>query len=438
MTPGEPFAILAVMGMTLTEKLLAAHAGRAVVEPGEFIIARVDVVMGNDGSTAGALPVWRAMGATRVFDPERVAIVLDHFVPTKDIQAANLLQPVRQWVRAQGIRHFFDEGRTGIAHTILPEQGLVVPGDLMVGGDSHSCTNGALGAFATGVGSTDLASVLALGEVWLRVPASQKFVYHGTPPRWVMGKDLILATIGRIGIDGALYRAMEFAGPTIATLSMSERLTICNMAIEAGAKSGIIAPDAVTIDYVRERAKRPWRLYASDPDARYAEIHELDVGTLRPQVAKPFSPDNVAPVEEVAGTALDQVFLGSCTNGKLEDLRVAAEVLRGKKVHPDTRMIVIPASQWIYAQALREGLLEVFVEAGAAVSTPTCGACFGGHMGILAADEVCLSTTNRNFVGRMGHPTAKVYLANPAVAAASAVKGAIASPEEVSAPAGAR
>jgi 3-isopropylmalate/(R)-2-methylmalate dehydratase large subunit len=419
------------MGLTITEKILAAHAGRSGVEPGEFIVARVDVVMGNDGSTAGALRVWREIGAPRVFDPERVAIVFDHFVPHKDIQAADLLQPVRRWVREQGIRHFFDEGRNGIAHTILPEQGLVGPGDVMVGGDSHSCTNGALGAFATGVGSTDLASVLALGEVWLKVPASQKFVYHGTPGRWVMGKDLILATIGRIGIDGALYQAMEFAGPTIAGLSMSDRLTMCNMAIEAGAKSGIIAPDPVTHAYVEGRAKRSWALHASDPDARYAAVHELDVAGLPPQVAKPFSPDNVAPVEEVAGTPLDQVFLGSCTNGKLEDLRVAAAILRGHTVHPYTRLIVIPASQWIYIQALKEGLLEVFAEAGAAVSTPTCGACFGGHMGVLAAGEVCLSTTNRNFVGRMGHPTARVYLANPAVAAASAIQGAIALPDQV-------
>lgn len=429
MTQSGAWAILCPMGMTITEKILAAHAGRTVVEPGEFIVAKVDVVMGNDGSTAGALAVWKQIGAERVFDPERVAIVFDHFVPNKDIQAANLLTPVRHWVRQQAIRHFFDEGRTGIAHTILPEQGLVGPGDLMVGGDSHSCTNGAVGAFATGVGSTDLASILALGEVWLKVPVSQRFVYHGTPGPFVMGKDLILATIGRIGIDGALYQAMEFAGPTMSGLSMSDRLTMCNMAIEAGAKSGIIAPDGITLDYVRGRAKRPWRVYASDPDARYAALHEFDVGDLRPQVAKPFSPDNVVPVDEVAGTPLDQVFLGSCTNGKLEDLRIAAGLLRGKKVHPDTRMIVIPASQWIYRQALKEGLLEIFAEAGAAVSTPTCGACFGGHMGVLGAGEVCLSTTNRNFVGRMGDPTAKVYLANPAVAAASAVRGVITVPE---------
>ncbi len=419
------------MGLTITEKILAAHAGKAGVDPGEFIIAKVDIVMGNDGSTAGALPVWRRLGAERVFDVDRVAVVFDHFVPNKDVQAANLLRGIREWVRQQGIAHFFDEGRTGIAHTLLPEQGLVGPGDLMVGGDSHSCTNGALGAFATGVGSTDLASVLALGEVWLRVPASVKFIYHGTPGRFVMGKDLILATIGRIGIDGALYQAMEFTGPTITGLSMSERLTMCNMAIEAGGKSGIIAADAVTLAYVRGRAKRPWTLYASDPDARYAAVHEFDAAALRPQVAKPFSPDNVVAVDQVAGTPVDQVFLGSCTNGKLEDLRIAAALLRGRKVHRETRLIVIPATQWIYTQALKEGLLEVFAEAGAAVSTPTCGACFGGHMGVLGADEVCLSTTNRNFVGRMGHPTAKVYLANPAVAAASAMRGVITAPDEI-------
>jgi 3-isopropylmalate/(R)-2-methylmalate dehydratase large subunit len=417
--------------MTITEKILAAHAGLPRVEPGEFLTARVDVAMGNDLSTAGAIAVLEQMGARKVFDPERVVIVFDHIVPAKDIQAADLLRGVRQWVRAQGIRHFFDEGRQGIAHVVLPEQGLALPGDLLIGGDSHSCTYGAVGAFATGVGHTDLAGVLALGEIWLRVPPSIKFVYHGAPGPWVMGKDLILATIGRIGIDGARYQAMEFTGPAVAALGMSERLTMCNMAIEAGAKSGIVPPDEVTLAYVRDRARRPWTVHASDPDARYAAVHDLDITGLRPQVARPFSPDNVVPVEEVAGTPLDQVFIGSCTNAKLEDLRVAARILRGKKAHPGTRLIVIPASTWIWNQALREGLLEVFAEAGAAISTPTCGACFGGHMGILGAGEVCLSTSNRNFVGRMGHPTARAYLANPAVAAASAVLGRIAAPEEV-------
>lgn len=419
------------MGMTITEQILAAHAGRSAVEPGEFVTVRVDLVMGNDLSTAGAIGVLREMEARRVFDPRKVAIVLDHVVPAKDIQAAGLLGAVRAWVREQGIAEFYDEGRQGIAHIVLPEQGLVGPGDLVIGGDSHSCTYGAVGAFSTGVGHTDLAGVLALGETWLKVPASMRLTYHGTPGRWIMGKDLILATLGRLSIDGALYRAMEFTGPVVERLAMSDRLTMCNMAIEAGGKSGIIAPDEVTLAYVRGRAKRPWTVYRSDPDAVYAAEHDFDVTGLRPQVARPSSPDNVCAVDEVAGTRLDQVFLGSCTNAKLEDLRVAAAILRDRKVHPDTRLIVIPATTWIWQQALREGLLETFTAAGAVVSTPTCGACFGGHLGILGKDEVCLSTSNRNFVGRMGDPTAQAYLANPAVAAASAIKGAIADPEEV-------
>jgi len=419
------------MGMTITEKIIAAHAGKARVEPGEFVTARVDLVMGNDGSTAGAVSVLKELGAERVFDPDRIVVVLDHFVPAKDIQAATMIDRVRQWVKAQGIRQFYGEGRNGISHIILPEQGLVGPGDLVIGGDSHTCTYGAIGAFSAGVGSTDLAVTMALGEIWLRVPPSIRFVYHGTPGRWIMGKDLILLTVGRISIEGALYQAMEFGGPVIGQLGISDRLTMCNMAIEAGGKSGIIEPDDTTLQYVRGRARRPWTVHRSDPDACYAAEYDFDITSLRPQVAKPFSPDNVAPVDEVAGVALDQVFLGSCTNAKLEDLRVAATLLRGKKVHPETRLVVIPASQWIWTQAAKEGLLEVFAEAGAAVSAPTCGACFGGHMGVLGPDETCLSTSNRNFVGRMGHPTAKVYLANPAVAAASAIKGAIASPEEV-------
>lgn len=419
------------MGLTITEKILAAHAGKTAVEPGEFIVARPDMVMGNDLSTAGAIGVLREMGAQKVFDPEKVVVVFDHVVPAKDVEAATLLRGVRDWARAQGIAHFFDEGRQGIAHIVLPEQGLALPGDLIIGGDSHSCTYGAVGAFSAGVGHTDLAGVLALGETWLRVPASIRLVYHGTPGPWIMGKDLILATIGKIGIDGARYQAMEFAGPVVSALGMSERLTMCNMAVEAGAKSGVIAPDEVTLAYVRARARRPWTVYRSDPDARYAAERDFDVTGMRPQVAQPFSPGNVVPVDEVAGTPLDQVFIGSCTNAKLEDLRIAAQILRGKKAHPQTRLIVIPASTWIWNQALKEGLLEAFAAAGAAISTPTCGACFGGHMGILGAGEVCLSTSNRNFVGRMGHPTARSYLANPAVAAASAIKGAIAAPEEV-------
>ena len=419
------------MGMTITEKILAAHAGQRVVEPGEFIRARVDMAMGNDLSAAGAVSVFGKMGARRVWDPEKVAVIFDHVVPAKDIAAANLLGTVRRFVREQGIAHFYDEGRNGIAHIIMTEQGLCGPGDLVIGGDSHTCTYGALGCFSTGVGHTDLAGVWALGEVWLKVPASIKIVYHGARGPYVMGKDLILATIRRLTIDGALYQAMEFTGPTLARLGMSERLTICNMAIEAGAKSGIIPPDDVTLEYVTGRAKRPWTVYDSDADARYAAEVDIDAGRLRPQVARPFSPDNVVPVDEVAGVKLDQVFIGSCTNAKLEDLRIAAAILKGRKAHPFTRLIVIPASTWIWQQALKEGLLEIFADAGAAVSTPTCGACFGGHMGILAKGEVCLSTSNRNFVGRMGDPGSQSYLCNPAVAAASAVKGQIAAPEEI-------
>ena len=419
------------MGMTISEKILAAHCGAAAVEPGEFIRARVDMAMGNDLSAAGAVGVFARIGASHVWDPAKIAVIFDHIVPAKDIAAANLLTAVRRFVKEQGIVNFYDEGRNGIAHIIMPEQGLCGPGDLVIGGDSHTCTYGALGCFSTGVGHTDLAGVWALGEVWLKVPASLKVVYHGEPGRYVMGKDLILATIGRLTIDGALYQAMEFTGPTLAGLGMSERLTICNMAIEAGAKSGIIPPDQITLQYVTGRATRPWTVYTSDPDARYTAEVDIDAGRLRPLVAKPFSPDNVVPVDEVAGVKLDQVFIGSCTNAKLEDLRIAAAMLKGRKAHPFTRLIVIPASTWIWQQALKEGLLEIFADAGAAVSTPTCGACFGGHMGILGKGEVCLSTSNRNFVGRMGDPRSQSYLANPAVAAASAIKGQIAAPEEV-------
>jgi 3-isopropylmalate/(R)-2-methylmalate dehydratase large subunit len=417
--------------MTITEKIIAAHAGRERVDPGEYVTVKVDLVMGNDLSTAGAIGVLKKMEARRVFDPAKIVVVLDHLAPAKDIEAATMLRGVRGWVREQGITAFYDEGRQGIAHVILPEQGFVAPGDLVIGGDSHTCTYGAVGCFSAGVGHTDLAGVMALGETWLKVPPSIRFVYRGAAGRYFMGKDLILATLGRIGIEGARYQAMEFTGPVIAAMGMSERLTICNMVIEAGGKSGIIAPDEITLGYVRGRARRPWTVHRSDPDARYAAEHEFDVTGMRPQVARPYSPDNVVPVDEVAGVKLDQVFIGSCTNAKLEDLRIAAQILKGRKAHPYTRLIVVPASTWIWQQALKEGLLEIFSEAGAVVSTPTCGACFGGHMGVLGRDEVCLSTTNRNFVGRMGHPTAQSYLANPAVAAASAIRGEIAAPEAV-------
>jgi len=419
------------MSMTITEKILAAHAGKDRVSPGELINCRLDLAMANDVTSPVAIKEFSKLGLDRVFDPERVVLVPDHFTPNKDIKSSELALCVREFARSYGITNYFEVGKMGIEHCLLPEQGLVLPGDLVIGADSHTCTYGALGAFATGVGSTDLAAGMALGECWFKVPESMKFVYHGKMRPWVGGKDLILYTIGDIGVDGALYRAMEFTGEAISDLSIEGRLTMCNMAIEAGAKNGIVAPDEKTKAYVEKRAKRPYRFYYSDPDASYVEVKEYDVSQIEPQVAFPHLPENSRPVSEAQGIELDQVVIGSCTNGRIEDLRVAAKILKGRKVHPRLRVIIIPGTQEIYLQALREGLLETFVEAGAVVSTPTCGPCLGGHMGILAKGEKALSTTNRNFVGRMGHPESEVYLCGPAVAAASAVTGMITHPEEV-------
>ncbi len=419
------------MSLTITEKILAAHAGKDRVSPGELINCRLDLAMANDVTAPVAIKEFSKLGLDRVFDPERVVLVPDHFTPNKDIKSAELALCVREFARSYGITNYFEVGKMGIEHCLLPEQGLVLPGDLVIGADSHTCTYGALGAFATGVGSTDLAAGMALGECWFKVPESMKFVYHGKMRPWVGGKDLILYTIGDIGVDGALYRAMEFTGEAISDLSIEGRLTMCNMAIEAGAKNGIVAPDEKTKAYVEKRAKRPYRFYYSDPDASYVEVKEYDVSQIEPQVAFPHLPENSRPVSEAQGIELDQVVIGSCTNGRIEDLRVAAKILKGRKVHPRLRVIIIPGTQEIYLQALREGLLETFVEAGAVVSTPTCGPCLGGHMGILAKGEKALSTTNRNFVGRMGHPESEVYLCGPAVAAASAVTGMITHPEEV-------
>ena len=419
------------MSMTITEKILAAHAGLERVEPGQLVSVRVDLVLGNDITAPMAIQEFRRIGVERVFDPERVVLVPDHFVPNKDIKSAEQAKVVREFAREQGLTHYYEVGRMGIEHCLLPEQGLVAPGELIIGADSHTCTYGALGAFATGVGSTDLAAAMALGEIWLKVPPTIKFVYHGQLPPWVGGKDLILYTIGKIGVDGARYKAMEFTGPVIEGMSMDGRLTMANMAVEAGAKNGIVPPDGVTLRYIEGRVKRPYRLYHSDPDARYEEVYEFDVSGLEPQVAFPHSPANVRPISEVGLVEIHQAVIGSCTNGRLEDLREAARVLKGKKVHPYVRLIVIPGTQEVYRAALREGLIEIFLEAGAAVSTPTCGPCLGGHMGILAAGERCIATTNRNFVGRMGHPESEVYLSGPAVAAASAVLGRIAAPWEV-------
>ena len=419
------------MPMTITEKILAAHAGREEVHPGELINVKVDLVLGNDITAPVAIREFARTGVTEVFDRERVALVPDHFVPNKDIKSAEQAKILRDFARRQGLTHYFEVGRMGIEHCLLPEQGLVGPGDLVIGADSHTCTYGALGAFSTGVGSTDLAAAMALGETWLKVPETLKFVYYGELPPWVGGKDLILYTIGRIGVDGALYMAMEFTGPAVESLSMDGRLTMANMAVEAGAKNGIVPPDEITRRYVEGRAKRPYKFYQSDPDAAYARVYEFDVSKLEPQVAFPHLPANVRPVSEAGEVRIDQAVIGSCTNGRMEDLRLAARVLQGKKVHPDVRLIVIPGTQDIYRAALQEGLVEIFLDAGAAVSTPTCGPCLGGHMGILAKGERCVATTNRNFVGRMGHPQSEVYLSNPAVAAASAVLGRIADPREV-------
>jgi len=419
------------MGMTITEKILAAHAGLDEVVPGQIINARADVALGNDITAPLAIKAFRKIGATKVFDRDKVILVPDHFTPNKDIQSAEQCRLMREFAQEQGLTHYLEVGRMGIEHALLPEMGLVGPGYLVIGADSHTCTYGALGAFATGVGSTDLAATMATGEIWLRVPETIKFVYTGHRQPWVSGKDLILYTIGAIGVDGALYKAMEFTGEAIRNLDMSGRFTMANMAIEAGGKNGIFHPDEITLEYVRGRMEKGYTLYESDKDAHYAEVREYDVSKIEPQVACPSSPANVQGARALTGVKIDQAIIGSCTNGRLEDLRIAAHIIRGKKVAPYVRLIVIPATQEIYLQALREGLLEVFVEAGGAVSTPTCGPCLGGHMGVLGAGEVAIATTNRNFVGRMGHPTSHVYLSNPAVAAASAIKGEITHPEEV-------
>ena len=419
------------MPMTISEKILAAHCGRPQVTPGELVEARLDFVFANDITAPLAIRVFREAGGERVFDPERVAMIPDHFVPNKDIPSAMQAKEMREFALAQRLPHYFEVGRMGIEHVLLPEQGLVLPGEVIIGADSHTCTYGALGAFATGVGSTDLGAALVTGTTWFRVPESIRFAYRGEPEAWVGGKDLILYTIGRIGVDGARYKAMEFTGPLIERLSMSERFTMSNMAVEAGAKVGIIAPDAVTEAYVRGRARRAYTFFRSDEDAVYEAVHTWDLSGLEPQVACPHRPDNVRGVSGLREVRIDQSVIGSCTNGRLEDLRIAAGILKGRKVAPHVRCIVIPGSPEVYRQALAEGLIQVFMDAEAAVSTPSCGPCLGGYMGVLAAGERAVSTTNRNFVGRMGHVASEVYLASPAVAAASAVAGSIAHPGDV-------
>jgi 3-isopropylmalate/(R)-2-methylmalate dehydratase large subunit len=418
--------------MTMTEKILARASGREQVGPGDLVLAKIDFAMGHDLTIPPSGKIMREqMGAEKVWDPKRVAVVQDHFQPAKDAASATLGRLTREFARDMGIKWYFEVGQGGICHTVLPEKGLVLPGELVVGADSHSCTYGALNNFATGIGSTDLACVLALGELWFRVPETLKFVYHNRLSEWVESKDLILHVIGRIGVDGARSKAMEHTGEALTHIDMEGRLTMTNMAIEAGAKNGIMGYDEVTAEYLQSRAQRPYEPVASDPDAGYEKVFEIDAEQVPITLARPMSPDNTAPLEEVAGTRLDQVFIGSCTNSRITDLRRAATVLEGRHVAPWVRLIITPSSHEVATMAEREGLIGTFLRAGAAWTTETCGACLGGHQGVLGEGEVCLSTTNRNFPGRMGDPKALVYLSNPVVAAASAVAGEIVHPKEV-------
>ena len=417
--------------MTITEKILAAHAGLPEVEPGQLINCKLDLVLANDVTAPISIKEFAKIGVEKVWDPTKIALVPDHYTPNKDIKSAEQAKMVREFARAQGITHYYEIGCMGVEHALLPEQGVVGPGDVIIGADSHTCTYGALGAFATGVGSTDAAAGMATGEAWFKVPASIKFNLTGKLGPWVSGKDIILHIIGMIGVDGALYQAMEFTGDTIEGLGMDDRMTICNMAIEAGGKSGIIAVDDTTRTYIEGRFERPPVEYFSDSDAEYARVYEIDAADIVPTVAWPHLPSNTRPAAESRDVWVDQVVIGSCTNGRIEDLRIAASILKGRKVHENVRLIVIPATQKIYREAMHEGLFDIFLDANAAVSTPTCGPCLGGHMGILAAGERAVATTNRNFVGRMGDPTSEVYLASPAVAAATAVAGHIALPEDL-------
>jgi len=419
------------MPMTITEKILAAHAGKETVTPGELIQVNVDLALANDITAPLAINVFHDLEARDVFDRERIALVPDHFVPNKDIESAQQVKLTREFARKHRIKHFFELGETGIEHVILPEKGLISPGDLVIGADSHTCTYGALGAFSAGVGSTDLGAILATGRTWLKVPATIKLVYEGRLPQWVGGKDLILYTLGLLGVEGAVYRSLEFTGEVIGRLSMPHRFTMANMAVEAGAKNGIFEPDGITKDYMEGRCDRPGNFLQSDPEAYYEQEIRITVDDMVPQVALPHSPDNVRPISKVGSVSLDQVFLGSCTNGRLEDLRDAAHLLKGRRVADGVRFIVIPGSPSIYKEAIKEGIVETLLDAGAVIGPPCCGPCLGGHMGILAEGERALSTSNRNFVGRMGHPKSEVYLASPVVAAASAVMGRIAAPEEL-------
>jgi 3-isopropylmalate/(R)-2-methylmalate dehydratase large subunit len=419
------------MGMTITEKILAAHTDLDKVIPGQLINARVDLALGNDITAPLAINAFREAGASEVFDKEKLILVLDHFTPNKDIKSAEQCKLIRDFAGEQGVSHCYDVGRMGVEHALLPEQGMVAPGELVIGADSHTCTYGALGAFSTGVGSTDLAAAMIMGELWFKVPHSIRFEFSGKLQSWVSGKDLILYTIGQIGVDGALYNAMEFCGDTIRSLSMDSRMSMANMAIEAGGKNGIIAPDEITAYYMKGRGEKEPVIYSSDLDASYVKEYSFDASAIQPQVALPHLPENSVSVGEVVDVKIDQSIIGSCTNGRIEDLREAAQVLKGHKSNSSVRLVIIPATQDIYRQAMDEGLFDVFLDAGAAISTPTCGPCLGGHMGVLAEGERAVATTNRNFRGRMGHPKSEVYLSNAAVAAASAVAGHICHPDDL-------
>lgn len=418
------------MAHTLAEKILAEKCDQKELYPGQFINARVDMVMASELSGVLAIEEFEKIKGARVWDPKKVVFVMDHFTPAKDIKSAEIVKQCREFAAAHGIR-FYDVGRAGIQHILLPEQGMIVPGDLIAGADSHTCTHGFIGAFGTGIGSTDAAVAMALGELWMKVPESIKFVYHGKPQKWVRGKDLILHTIARIGVEGARYQAMEFTGEALGYLDMSDRFSMANMAIEAGAKAGLFEADEMTRSFIRARGREDGLYLQSDPDAEYAAVYEFDVSEFEPFVAVPFIPENVKPVSQLGEVEIDQAVIGMCTNGNLEDLRAAAEILKGHQIHPRVRAVIIPGSQKVYLDALREGLIEIFIQANCSVSTPTCGPCLGGHMGVLAAGEKCISTSNRNFRGRMGHTSSELYLANPYVAAASAIAGRIISPEDL-------
>ena len=419
------------MGMTMTQKILAAHAGLSEVKAGQLIEADLDLVLGNDITTPVAINEMQKMDNQTVFNNEKIALVMDHFIPNKDIKSAQNCKCCREFACRHDITNYFDVGEMGIEHALLPEKGLVVAGDAVIGADSHTCTYGALGAFSTGVGSTDMAAGMVTGKAWFKIPSAIKFELTGKPSRWVSGKDVILHIIGMIGGDGALYKSMEFCGDGIRNLTMDDRFTICNMAIEAGGKNGIFPVDELTEEYMKEHSKRDYKIYEADADAEYDAVYTIDLSELKPTIAFPHLPENTRTIEEAGEVRIDQSVIGSCTNGRIDDMRIAAGILKGRKVAKGVRCIVIPATQAIYLQCIREGLMEIFVEAGAVVSTPTCGPCLGGYMGILAEGERCISTTNRNFVGRMGHVDSEIYLASPAVAAASAVTGKISCPCEL-------